>query len=58
MTSRRTVLTAVFVGLAIVVSSAALGRANRSSSRPAVRADQRPGPVLLVPGYGGSMDSL
>lgn len=58
MTSRRTLLTAVVVGLAIVVSSAALGRANRSSPHPAVHADQRPGPVLLVPGYGGSTDSL
>lgn len=45
----------------VVAAAAALTTVlivSRSPAPPAARADERPGPVLLVPGYGGSPESL
>ena len=58
MSPRRRLVVALALSLAIVAVVAVLGRLAKSPARPVVRADQRPGPVLLVPGYGGSTGSL
>lgn len=58
MSLRRQLLVAAVTTIAIVAVFAVLGRITRAPARPAVVADQRPGPVLLVPGYGGSTGAL
>lgn len=56
---RAVVVAAVLLAAALVVALAAPRLAGRLGSGPAgVAAPDRPGPVLLVPGYGGGTGSL
>jgi triacylglycerol lipase len=56
---RRVVLVLLALVAAAVVGVAAVLLVPRSASRTAERISQdRPGPVLLVPGYGGNTDAL
>ena len=56
---RRFVLGVVALAIAVVVGAAALvaARSNRSPAADPVN-QQKPGPILLVPGYGGSETAL
>jgi triacylglycerol lipase len=56
---RRLVLALLGIGVVAVAAGGLALVAGRSSDAPVAAVDQSvPGPVLLVPGYGGSTDSL
>lgn len=57
--SRRLLLQALALALAVVVGFAVIARLTRSDGPVVVGAPQdQPGPVLLVPGYGGATGAL
>jgi pimeloyl-ACP methyl ester carboxylesterase len=56
---RRVIISALTMLLVIVVVVTVLAiRGSRSEDSASAATDQRPGPVLLIPGYGGSTSSL
>jgi triacylglycerol esterase/lipase EstA (alpha/beta hydrolase family) len=53
-----TLLVLVLVAVAAVTAAVVVPRLSGSDGRPSAAQDDPPGPVLLVPGYGGSTSAL